>query len=356
MIKAVGITRGRFLYGPWGLSSRPFSLFCRPLFDQSAGEGKAMKTRVTELLKIKHPIIQGAMSWVSFPPLVAAVSNAGGLGILGAAFMTPDQLRENIRQTRDLTDRPFAVNFMADNPNVDQLLDVIIEEKVRVASYGRGNPKKIIARVKPHGIVALPTMGSLKHALRAEQDGADAVIVQGTEAGGHTGYVATMVLTPLVVSRVKIPVIAAGGIGNARGLLAALALGAEGVSMGSRFVLTKESPVPTHVKQYLLERTEEDTVVTDNLTGVRCRVIKNDFAVRLMDMAKNKVDPWEMMQYGVGRIRKAFVEGDLEWGSMAFSQACGLMQEIPSCQDLIETMVKEAEEILKSITPKICLS
>jgi enoyl-[acyl-carrier protein] reductase II len=333
-----------------------FHYFESLCFNKSDGEGNPMKTRVTELLKIKHPIIQGAMSWVSFPSLVAAVSNAGGLGILGAAFMTADQLRENIRKTRALTNKPFAVNFMADNPIVDQLLDVIIEENVKVASYGRGNPKKIIERVKPYGIIALPTMGSLKHAIRAEHDGADAVIVQGTEAGGHTGYVATMVLTPLVVSRVKIPVIAAGGIGNARGLLAALALGAEGISMGSRFILTKESPVPDHVKQYLLERTEEDTVVTDNLTGVRCRVIKNDFAKRLMEMAKNKVDPWEMMQYGVGRIRKAFVEGDLEWGSMAFSQACGLMQEIPSCQELIENMVKEAEEILKSITPKICLS
>jgi enoyl-[acyl-carrier protein] reductase II len=312
-----------------------------------------MKTRITELLGIKYPIIQGAMTWVSFPPLVAAVSNAGGLGILGAAFMTPEQLRENIRQIKDMTDKSFGVNFMPDNPIVDQLLDVILEERVPVASYGRGNPKRIIERVKPYGIIALPTLGSLKHALRAEQDGADAVIVQGTEGGGHTGHIATMVLTPLVASRLKIPVVAAGGIGNGRGLAAALALGAEGISMGSRFIVTKEAPVPEHVKRYLVEKSEEDTVVTDNLTGVRCRVIKNDFAKRIMEMAKNKVDPWEMMQYGVGRIRKAYVDGDLEWGSMAFSQACGLIDDIPSCQELLDCIVSEAEEIMKSMGKRV---
>ena len=312
-----------------------------------------MKTRITELLGIKHPIIQGAMSWVSFPPLVAAVSNAGGLGILGAAFMNPDQLRDNIRQVKTMTDKPFGVNFMPDNPIVDQLLDVILEEKVPVASYGRGNPKRVIDRVRPHGIIAMPTMGSVRHAIRAEQDGADAIIVQGTEGGGHTGHIATMVLIPLVTSKVKIPVVAAGGIGNGRGLAAALALGAEGISMGSRFIVTQEAPVPENVKRYLIDKTEEDTVVTDNLTGVRCRVIKNDFAKRIVEMAKSKVDPWEMMQYGVGRIRKAYVDGDLEWGSMAFSQACGFIDDIPTCKELIECMVTEAEGIMKSMGQRV---
>jgi enoyl-[acyl-carrier protein] reductase II len=227
-----------------------------------------MKTRITELLGIKHPIIQGAMSWVSFPPLVAAVSNSGGLGILGAAFMSPAELKENIREIKKLTDKPFGVNFMANNPLIDELLDVIIEEKVPVASYGVGNPQRVLERTKPHGIINLPTMGALRHALRAEQDGADAVIVQGTEAGGHTGYVTTLVLVPLVASKLRIPVVAAGGIGNGRGLIAALALGAEGISMGSRFIVTQEAPVPLHVKQYLVEKTEADTVVTDNFTGV----------------------------------------------------------------------------------------
>jgi len=308
-----------------------------------------MKTRITELLGIKHPIIQGAMSWVSFPPLVAAVSNAGGLGILGAAFMSPEELKENIRKIKKLTDKPFGVNFMANNPLIDDLLDVIIEEKVPVASYGVGNPQRILERTKPHGIINLPTMGALRHAVRAEQDGADAVIVQGTEAGGHTGYVTTLVLVPLVASKLRIPVVAAGGIGNGRGLISALALGAEGISMGSRFIVTQEAPVPLHVKQYLVEKTEMDTVVTDNFTGVRCRVIRNGFAENLVEMAKNHSDPWEIMKAGVGKIRKAYVEGDHKGGSLAFGQVCGLIKEIPTCQELIDGIIKEAEDIFQSL-------
>ena len=312
-----------------------------------------MKTRITELLGIKHPIIQGAMSWVSFPPLVAAVSNAGGLGILGAAFMSLDELRENIRKIKDQTDKPFGVNFMANNPQIDELLDVIIEEKVRVASYGKGNPRRVIERTRPHGIINLPTMGALRHALRAEQDGADAVIVQGTEGGGHTGFVATLILVPLVASKLKIPIVAAGGIGSGRGLVAALALGAEGVSMGSRFIVTQEAPVPLHVKQHLVERTEEDTEVTDNFTGVRCRVIRNRFVENLVEMANNNADPWEIMKSGVGKIRKAYVEGDIEGGSLAFGQVCGLIQEIPTCQELIDTIIREAQEAMQAIEKKI---
>ena len=308
-----------------------------------------MKTRITELLGIKHPIIQGAMSWVSFPPLVAAVSNAGGLGILGAAFMSPEELKENIRKIKKLTDKPFGVNFMANNNLIEELLDVIIEEKVRGVSYGVGNPQRVLERTKPHGIINLPTMGALRHAIRAEQDGADAVIVQGTEAGGHTGYVSTLVLVPLVTGKLKIPVVAAGGFGDGRGLVAALALGAEGISMGSRFIVTQEAPVPMHVKQYLVEKTEMDTVVTDNFTGVRCRVIRNAFAENLVEMAKNHADPWEIMKVGVGKIRKAYVEGDHEGGSLAFGQVCGLIQEIPTCQGLINGIIEEAEGIFQSL-------
>jgi enoyl-[acyl-carrier protein] reductase II len=316
-------------------------------------EEEIMKTRITELLGIKHPIIQGAMSWVSFPPLVAAVSNAGGLGILGAAFMSPEELTENIKEIKCLTEKPYGVNFMANNPLIDDLLDVIIDERVPVVSYGIGNPQRVLARTRPHGIINLPTMGALRHALRAEQNGADAVIVQGTEAGGHTGFVSTLVLVPIVAGKLRIPVVAAGGIGNGRGLVAALALGAEGISMGSRFIVTQDAPVPLHVKQYLVERTAEDTVVTDNFTGVRCRVIRNRFAENLVEMTKNHADPWEIMKTGVGKIRKAYVEGDLEGGSLAFGQVCGLIQDIPTCQELIDTIVKEAEEILQSLETKV---
>lgn len=312
-----------------------------------------MDTRITEILGIEHPIIQGAMSWVSFPPLVAAVSNAGGLGILGAAFMSPEQLRENIREIKAHTDKPFGVNFMPNNPQIDELLNTIIDEEVPVASYGQGNPEKIIKRVKPRGIIAMPTVGSLKQALRAEKDGADAIIVQGTEGGGHTGFIATSVLVPLVTSAVEIPVVAAGGIGNGRGLVAALALGAEGISMGSRFIVTQESPVPVHVKNYIIASHEGNTLVTDNFTGVRCRVLKNKFAETLVEMGKNGADPWQIMKAGVGKIRKAYVEGDLEGGSVVCGQVCGLIREIPTCRELIVSMVEEAEEIMQSISTKI---
>jgi enoyl-[acyl-carrier protein] reductase II len=312
-----------------------------------------MRTRLTDLIGIQHPIIQGAMSWVSFPPLVAAVSNAGGLGILGAAFMTPVQLLDNIKQIRNLTDKPFGVNFMANNKLIDQLLDVIIEQKVRVVSYGVGNPQRVIQRTKPEGILNIPTVGAVKHAVKAQKDGADAVIVQGTEAGGHTGHVASMVLTPIVTQALDIPVAAAGGIADGRGLVAALALGAEGVSMGSRFVVTKESPVPDEVKQYLMQKSEADTVVTDNFTGVRCRVINNQFARQLTELARNQAEPWEIMQAGVGKIRKAYVEGDTTGGSLAFGQVAGMIQDIPTCSELISGMVNEAESLVVSMQDRL---
>lgn len=315
-----------------------------------------MKTRITELLGIKYPIIQGAMAWVSLPSLVAAVSNAGGLGILGASFMLPDELREGIREVKRLTQRPFAVNFMPENPLLEELLDIIIEEKVPIASYGKGNPKRIIERTKPHNIINLPTMGAVRHAIKAEQDGADAIIVQGTEGGGHTGFVASSILVPMVAERVKIPVVAAGGFGDGRGLVAALALGAEGISMGSRFLTTQECPIPLHAKEWIVRSSEEDTVVTDNLTGVRCRVLRNKFAEGLLEMKERNVSPWEMMQHARGRFRKAFLEGDLEEGSIACGQVAGLITDIPTCKGLIDRIVKEAEEIINPLREKVLLS
>lgn len=312
-----------------------------------------VNTRLTTLLNIQHPVIQGAMSWVSFPPLVAAVSNAGGLGILGAAFMNPEQLRENIRRIKDQTDKPFGVNFMANNKLLDKLLDVIIEEGVSVASYGVGNPAKVIERTKPEGIINMPTVGAVHHAVKAQADGADAVIVQGTEGGGHTGFISTLVLVPLITAQLSIPVAAAGGIGDGRGLAAALALGAEAVAMGSRFVVTQESPAPLHVKEHLLTRGENDTIVTDNFTGVRCRVIKNQFSENLTQMAKNNADPWEIMTAGVGKIRKAYVEGDIVGGSMPFGQVCGMISDMPTCRQLIEGMVAEAEETVAAMQDKL---
>ena len=311
-----------------------------------------MKTRITELLRIKHPIIQGAMAWVSLPPLVAAVSNAGGLGILGASFMKPEELRENIRKVKGMTDKPFAVNFMPENPELEKLLDIIIEEEVPVASYGKGNPQRIIEKTNPYGIVNLPTMGAVKHGIKAEHDGAHAVIVQGTEGGGHTGFISSSILVPMVAERVKIPVVAAGGFGDGIGHVAAMALGAEGISMGSRFMVTQECPIPLHVKEWIVRSSEKDTIITDNLTGIRCRVLKNKFAQSLLDMKERNASPWEMMQHATGRFQKAFFEGDLEWGSIACGQVAGIINDIPTCKELIERIVKEAEALIDSLKEK----
>lgn len=308
-----------------------------------------MKTRITELLGIEYPVIQGAMGWVSFPPLVAAVSNAGGLGILAAAIIKPDQLQESIREIKQNTDKPFGVNVIPDNPDLDDMLDIIVKERIAVISYGMGDPQKILERTKPAGVIAMPTMGAVKHAVKAEHDGADALIVQGTEAGGHSSHVATGVLVPLVVDRVKIPVVAAGGFVDGRGLAAALSMGAEAISMGTRFMMTQESTVPLNIKQKILKATEEDTVVTGHVTGIRARILKNKLAEGFLDLAERKVSNRDMLMYGAGKVREALVDGDEDWGSIMCGQDCGLIDDIPTCRQVIERTVNQAAEILERL-------
>ncbi|MBI4286922.1 MAG: nitronate monooxygenase [Chloroflexi bacterium] len=312
-----------------------------------------MKTRLTELIGIKHPIIQAGMAWVSFAPLAAAVSNAGGLGILAAGAMSPEDLETNIRQVKALTDKPFGVNFLPDNPRLEELLDIIVGEKVNVASYGIGNPARIIGRTKPAGIINMPTMGSLRHAVKAEQDGADIVVVQGTEAGGHSSYVASSVLVPLVVDHVHIPVVAAGGFSDGRGLVAALAWGAVGVSMGTRFLLTRECPVAENIKDYYLTACEEDTVITGHNTGVRCRILRNKLAEAFLSLEEKKAPARTIMELGLGRFRRAFMEGDAEWGSMAAGQVIGRIRDIPTCQELIDRIMNEADATLASLRGRV---
>jgi len=355
-----------------------------------------MKTKITELLGIKHPIILSAMSYVSYAPLVAAVSNAGGLGILGAANMTPDDLRENIRQVRELTDKPFGVNFLPHHPQAEEVQDMLAQERVAVASYGRGNPREIIARTRPHGVANIPTIGAVRHAVKAEGDGVDAVVCQGWEGGGHASYIATTVLLPSVVDAVKVPVIAAGGLCDARGLAAALVMGAEGIAMGTRFVTCKESPVPDNIKQMYLKASENDTAITPYVTGTRCRGLRNKLTdllesepqglpvVRtmkgLVEMRRNFNVPWwklagsafKMKQaYDVrlsglgelayasfetgpkGKLPQALIQGDGEMGFMPSGQVCGRLNDTPTCKELIERMVSGAEEILERVRSSI---
>ena len=308
-----------------------------------------MKTRVAELLQIKYPIIQGGMVWVSFPPLVAAVSNAGGLGILGGAAMPPPDLEKNIAEIKSLTHKPFGVNFIPESPDIDDLLDIMISEKVPVLSYGRGNPKRIIERTRGKGIINMPTMGSVKHAIKAEKDGADMVIVQGTEAGGHNSAVATTVLVAKMVDKVNIPVVAAGGLGDGRGLVAALALGAGGISMGTRFICTKECPVPDNMKALILKANEESTVVTGHISGVRARVLRNKLTESFKTLEEKHASPREHMLLGLGRTKLAYTDGDEDWGSLACGQVAGLIHDIPTCQELIDRIMNDAHRIMEKL-------
>jgi len=349
-----------------------------------------MKTRITELLGIKYPIIQAGMNYTAYPPLVAAVSNAGGLGILGAGGMSGDELRQNIKMIRGMTDKPFGVNMLATSPALDELIEVLVEERVPVASYGRGDPQKIIERTKPYGIINMPTVGAVRHALKVEGYGVDAVIAQGMEGGGHTSYISTLVLLPQIVASVKIPVVATGGFCDGKGLIAALALGAEGVSMGTRFALTKEASMPDKIKQSYLVSAGDNAIITTRVTGTRCRGLENKLVKTiegkrqglalkesissLLEMRQEfKVPLWKVLlsglrmkkAYGIPatqlgnaaagsqRIRKALVEGDSEWGFMPCGQVCGRIDDILSCQEVIERVIREADEILSELAIRL---
>ncbi len=354
-----------------------------------------MKTRITELLGIKYPIIQSAMNYVAFPSLVAAVSNAGGLGILGAASMSPDDLRENIKQVRELTDKPFGVNFLPYHPQAEEVQNILVEERIAVASYGRGDPKAIVARTRAHGVINMPTIGAVKHAMKVEGYGVDTVICQGLEGGGHASYIATTVLLPLVVESVKVPVVAAGGFCDASGLVAALVMGAEGIAMGTRFAITKESPIPDNIKEMYLKASENDTTITPYVTGTRCRALANELTDLLdkqgqgfplisvikgvfgmgrvlgvpwwklggtaMEMRKaydiplsiNGLSQLAISAYRHDAMPRALVRGDGEMGFMPAGQVCGRINDIPTCNELIERMVYGAEEILERVRNSI---
>jgi enoyl-[acyl-carrier protein] reductase II len=316
-----------------------------------------VKTRITELLGIKYPIIQGAMGWIASPKLVAAVSNAGGLGILAAVLWSPSNLKTNIRLTRELTDKPFGVNFTPDHPHVDEMIDVLIEEKIPVASYGLGNPKRLIERCKRAGILCLPTVGSIKHAIRAEQDGVDALVCQGTEGGGSTGYFALMCFIPQAIDRIKIPVVAAGGISDGRGLAAALVLGAEGIEMGTRFMVTQESPAHANVKQKILESEGEDAIAAISVHGLQARFIscQNISADEVRKRGDElKAGGRRLFNPLLGKMgRKVLMDGDFTEGNIPAGQGVGSIRDIPTCNELIERIVLEAETILHRTVDKL---
>ncbi|WP_128426393.1 enoyl-[acyl-carrier-protein] reductase FabK [Gudongella oleilytica] len=300
------------------------------------------KTRVTKLLGIQYPIIQGGMAWVATHELAAAVSEAGGLGIIAAGNAPGDFVRNEIRALKKKTDKPFGVNIMLLSPFVEDVVDIVCQEGVPVVTTGAGNPGKYLDRFREKGIKVIPVVPSVALAKRLEKQGVDALIVEGTEAGGHIGELTTMALVPQVCDAVDLPVIAAGGIADGRGFIAALALGAEGVQVGTRFVCSTEAKVHSSYKDALINAKDRDAIVTGRTTGHPVRVIKNQFTREFLEMERNGASVEELEAAGAGKLRLAVVDGDIDNGSVMSGQIAGMIKDIKSCRDIIEGMVQEA--------------
>ncbi len=307
-----------------------------------------MKTRITKLLNIEYPVIQGGMAWVAEHKLASAVSNAGGLGIIGAASAPANIVREEIRKCRQLTDKPFGVNVMLLNPNADEVAKVIVEEGVKVVTTGAGSPAKYIDMWKEAGVKVIPVVASVALARLMERGGADALIAEGMESGGHIGQTTTMALVPQVCDAVDIPVIAAGGIADGRGLAAALMLGAEAVQMGTRFVACKESVVHDNYKNKIIKATDIDSAVTGMSTGHPVRCLRNKMTRIYLDMEKNGADFMELEKLTLGSLRNAVIDGDVTQGTVMAGQISGLIGEVKSCKDIIEETVGEAMTVIKA--------
>lgn len=292
---------------------------------------------IRKLLNIKYPIIQGGMANIATHQLVAAVSNAGGLGLIGSGSWDADKLREEIRLTKQMTDKPFGVNIMLMNPHAAELSDVVIEEGVKVVTTGAGNPGKYVEKWKKAGILIIPVVPSVAYAKRLERSGVDAVVVEGTEAGGHIGELTTFTLVPQVADAIKIPVIAAGGIADKRGLDAAFVLGAQGVQIGTVLLASFECPVHENYKNKVVKAKDTDTIVTGRVTGAPVRVLKNRMAREYVQLTKNgNVNLEELEKLTLGSLRRAVVSGDLDGGSFMAGQSAGLVKEIRSVKDILE--------------------
>ncbi len=306
-----------------------------------------MKTRITELLGIKYPILQGGMAWVAESTLAAAVSNAGGAGIIAGGAAPIDYLRDQIRRAKTLTDKPFGVNIMLLSPNADDLAQLVVEEKVAFVTTGAGNPGKYMENWKNAGIKVIPVIPSVALARRMERAGADAVIAEGTESGGHIGENTTMCLVPQVVDALEIPVLAAGGIADGRGVAAAFMLGAEGVQVGTRFLASEECQIHQNYKDLVIGAKDTDSIVTGRSTGHPCRNVRSKLAKKLQSMDKGEISPEEFETLSAGSLRKAVVDGDLENGSFMCGAIAGMINEIKPCSAIIEDMFTRAEKLLK---------
>lgn len=306
-----------------------------------------MKTEITELLGIKYPILQGGMAWIAESTLASAVSNAGGAGIIAGGAAPIDYLRGEIRKCKELTDKPFGVNVMLMSPNADDLAQLVIDEGVAFVTTGAGNPGKYMEGWKNAGIKVIPVVPSVALAKRMERSGADAVIAEGTESGGHIGENTTMCLVPQVVDAVNIPVIAAGGIADGRGIAASFMLGAKGVQVGTRFLASEECVIHPTYKNLVIDAKDTDSVVTGRYTGHPCRNVKTKFAKRLASGEKDgSLSPDEFEKLTVGALRKAVQDGNLDEGSFLCGAIAGMINEVKPCKDIIEEMFGMAEKLL----------
>ncbi len=305
-----------------------------------------MQTEVTRLLGIEYPIIQGGMAWVAEYHLASAVSNAGGLGLIGAASAPAEWVREQIKKAKELTDKPFGVNIMLMSPYADEVAEIVAQEGVKVVTTGAGNPEKYMKMWKEAGVKVIPVVASVALAKRMERSGADAVVAEGCEAGGHIGESTTMVLVPQVADAVNIPVIAAGGIADGRGIAAAFMLGAKGVQMGTHFVVTDESQVHDNYKERIIKARDIDSRVTGRTTGHPVRALRNEMTKQYIELENKGASFEELEQLTLGGLRRAVVDGDVVNGSVMSGQIAGMVKERMSCKELIDKLVRETDEII----------
>lgn len=306
-----------------------------------------MKSPICKLLNIKYPIIQGGMANIADASLAQAVSNAGGLGLIAGGNAPVEYIRDEIRKAKKMTDKPFGINIMLISPNADDLAQLIIDEGVKVVTTGAGNPGKYIEKWKQRGIIVIPVVASVAMAKRMEKAGADAVVVEGSEAGGHIGELTTMALVPQVVDSVSIPVIAAGGVGDGRGIAACLMLGASGVQVGTRFLVAHECRVHENYKDKIIKSKDIDSVVTGRSTGHPVRGIKNKLTREFKRYDKENISLEEYEKLGIGALRRAAIEGDIDMGSVMAGQIAGLVCKKQSALEIIEEMFEQANSLLK---------
>lgn len=308
---------------------------------------------INKLLKIKYPIIQGAMANIATAEFAACVSNCGGLGIIGTGAMNVEQARESIRKCKQLTDKPFGVNVMMMNPYTEAIMEMIAKEKVALVTTGAGNPGIYMEMLKASGAKVFPVVPSVALAIRMERSGADGLIVEGTEAGGHVGEQTTMALVPQVVDAVSIPVVAAGGIADGRGFNAALSLGAQGVQVGTCLLVAKECPIHENYKKAVIKAKDTDTVVTGRSLNSPVRILKNKMSREYIQLEAQAENREELEKLTLGALRKAVFDGDMQMGSVMIGQVAGLCKEEKTMQEILDEMMKDAKKQYKELQNKI---